>query len=29
MNVLSGTSSDKPIMIEFDCGLTPLSLIGN
>ena len=25
MNVLSGTSSDKPIMIEFDCGLTPLS----
>ena len=25
MNVLSGTSSDKPIMIEFGCGLTPLS----
>ena len=25
MYVLSGTSSDKPIMIEFDCGLTPLS----
>ena len=25
MNVLSGTSSDKPIMIEFNCGLTPLS----
>ena len=25
MNVLSGTSNDKPIMIEFDCGLTPLS----
>ena len=25
MNVLSGTSSDKPIMIEYDCGLTPLS----
>ena len=24
MNVLSGTSSDKPIMIEFGCGLTPL-----
>ena len=25
MNVLSGTSSDRPIMIEFGCGLTPLS----
>ena len=25
MNVLSGTSTDEPIMIEFDCGLTPLS----
>ena len=25
MNVLSGTSSDKPIMIEFGCGVTPLS----
>ena len=25
MYVLSGTSSDKPIMIEFGCGLTPLS----
>ena len=25
MNVLSGISSDKPIMIEFGCGLTPLS----
>ena len=27
MNVLtgSGTSQDKPIMIEFGCGLTPLS----
>ena len=25
MHVLSGTSSDKPIMIEFGCGLTPLS----
>ena len=24
MNVLSGRSSDKPIMIEFGCGLTPL-----
>ena len=24
MNVLSGTSTDKPIMIEFDCGLAPL-----
>ena len=23
--VLSGTPEDKPIMIEFDCGLTPLS----
>ena len=25
MYVLSGTSSDKPIMVEFGCGLTPLS----
>ena len=25
MNVLSGSSNDKPIMIEFGCGLTPLS----
>ena len=25
MNVLSGTSTDKAIMIEFGCGLTPLS----
>ena len=25
MNVLSGTSNDKPIMIEFGCGPTPLS----
>ena len=25
MNVLSATSSDKPIMIEFGCGVTPLS----
>ena len=25
MNVLTGTSDDKPIMIEFGCGLTPLS----
>ena len=25
MYVLSGTSSDKPLMIEFGCGLTPLS----
>ena len=25
MFVLSGTSDDKPIMIEFGCGLTPLS----
>ena len=25
MHVLSGTSDDKPIMIEFGCGLTPLS----
>ena len=25
MHVLSGTYSDKPIMIEFGCGLTPLS----
>ena len=25
MNVLAGTSDDKPIMIEFGCGLTPLS----
>ena len=28
MNVLSGTSSDKPIMIEFGCGLAPLSFDG-
>ena len=26
MNVLSGTSSDKPTMIEFGCGLTALSI---
>ena len=26
MNVLTGTSSDKPIMIEFGCGLSPLSI---
>ena len=26
MNVLSGISSDKPIMIEFGCGLIPLSI---
>ena len=26
LNVLSGVSSDKPIMIEFGCGLTPLSI---
>ena len=26
MNVLSGISSSKPIMIEFGCGLTPLSI---
>ena len=26
MYVLSGTSDDKPIMIEFGCGLTPLSI---
>ena len=26
MNVLSGVSSSKPIMIEFGCGLTPLSI---
>ena len=26
MYVLSGTPEDKPIMVEFDCGLTPLSL---
>ena len=26
MNVLSGTSSNKPIMIEFGCGLSPLSI---
>ena len=26
MNVLSGISSGKPIMIEFGCGLTPLSI---
>ena len=25
MHVLSGTSNDKPIMVEFGCGLTPLS----
>ena len=25
MNVLAGTSNDKPIMIEFGCGLTPPS----
>ena len=25
MNVLADTSDDKPIMIEFGCGLTPLS----
>ena len=25
MYVLSGTSDDKPVMIEFGCGLTPLS----
>ena len=25
MHVLSGTSNDKPIMIEYGCGLTPLS----
>ena len=25
MYVLSGTSDDKPIMIEFGCGLTPIS----
>ena len=25
MHVLSGTSNDKPIVIEFGCGLTPLS----
>ena len=25
MHVVSGTSNDKPIMIEFGCGLTPLS----
>ena len=25
MYILSGTSDDKPIMIEFGCGLTPLS----
>ena len=25
MHVLAGTSDDKPIMIEFGCGLTPLS----
>ena len=24
MNVISGTSNDRPIMIEFGCGLTPL-----
>ena len=26
MNVLSGISSSKPILIEFGCGLTPLSI---
>ena len=26
MNVLSGTSSSKPMMVEFGCGLTPLSI---
>ena len=25
MYVLSGTPEDKPIMVEFGCGLTPLS----
>ena len=25
INVLSGSSNDRPIMIEFGCGLTPLS----
>ena len=25
MNILSGTSTDKPKMLEFDCGLTPPS----
>ena len=25
MHIFSGTSNDKPIMIEFGCGLTPLS----
>ena len=25
MHVLTGTSDDKPIMVEFGCGLTPLS----
>ena len=25
MHILAGTSNDKPIMIEFGCGLTPLS----
>ena len=29
MYVLSGTSDDKPIMIEFGCGLTPLSFDRN
>ena len=29
MNVLAGTSNDKPIMIEFGCGLTPLSFDRN
>ena len=24
MNVLAGTSDDKPIMIEFGCGITPI-----
>ena len=27
MNVLSGTSNDRPIRIEFSCGLTPLSFV--
>ena len=25
MYVLSGTPEDKPVMVEFGCGLTPLS----
>ena len=28
MNALSGRSTDKPIMIEFGCGQTPLSFDG-